>query len=193
MCLCDPNVKGATCKNCAEKHPGGQPEKYYEGVAEDMIKYFDIVPGYDEFVENSKGMMCSVRVANDFPTLAGFAIKLGVGTSTLWDWAHRVYPKGHEKAGELRHPEFSEAYKRVSDFQQHILITNGLKNGYHANFAIFTAKNVIGWRDKQDVAVTGKDDGPIETKNTTTTINIEDLSDEAIKELSDKIVKGRGE
>ncbi len=61
------------------------------------------------------------------------------------------------------YPEFSAAYKRVTDAQERILITNGLKGGYQANFAIFTAKNVLGWRDRQDLGISGSDGGPIQT------------------------------
>lgn len=75
-------------------------------------------------------------VANDFPTLAGFAAKIGVHRETLLNWTEE-------------HPEFFDAYKRAKDFQENFLVVNGLKDLINPSFGIFTAKNVLGWRDKQ--------------------------------------------
>tara|TARA_B100000315_G_scaffold260662_1_gene323805 strand:- start:2297 stop:2674 length:378 start_codon:yes stop_codon:yes gene_type:complete len=87
-----------------------------------------------------------------------FAWLIGVDRDTLKEWANK-----RDEDGDLVYPEFSAAYKRVTDAQERILITNGLKGGYQANFAIFTAKNVLGWRDRQDLGISGSDGGPIQT------------------------------
>lgn len=105
-----------------------------------LIEYFNIEP-YKEKIKKiitKSGDVIEVpmEVANDFPTLAGFACKIKVHRDTMQEWCKE-------------HQDFSVAYKKASQFQEHFLATNGLKNLIHPNFAIFTAKNVIGWRDKQ--------------------------------------------
>lgn len=135
----------------AAKQKGGRPTKYEPKYAKMLREHFDIESGRDVEVENSKGQMQSVRHAADFPTLAGFATKIGVHRETLLNWADV------DDDGEPKNPAFFDAYKSAAAHQERILVQNGLKGGYHAAFAIFTAKNVLGWRDKQDMEHTGKD------------------------------------
>ena len=130
------------------KNTRGQPTKYRPDYCEQMIDYFDKKPGHDERIETKSGDIKVVYIAHDLPTLAGFACHIGVHRDTLHEWANKT-----DEEGELVHPEFSDAYKRAKDYQEHILITNGLKGGYQSNFAIFTAKNVLGWRDKSDLDI----------------------------------------
>lgn len=132
----------------AKKRKAGQPTKYKDEYCEMLIEHFDVEP----FVEREKTIVTKsgdvikvpTDVANNFPTLAGFAIKLGVAKDTLHEWS-RV------------HPKFSDAYKRAKDFQEHFLATNGLKGLVNTAFGIFTAKNVIGWRDKTETEMTVKE------------------------------------
>ena len=56
-----------------------------------------------------------------------------------------------------KYPDFFNAYKRAKDHQERILVQNGLLGLYQGNFAIFTAKNVLGWRDKQEIKRSGGD------------------------------------
>lgn len=134
----------------------GRPSKYKPEYAEQMEEYFGVEAGYDVEVENSKGVMQSVRHAADLPTFAAFATKLGVHRETLLNWA------GTGEEGKPKHPEFFDAYKRAADHQERILVQNALKGGYQPSFAIFTAKNVLKWRDKTDHEITGKDGGPLQ-------------------------------
>lgn len=140
----------------AEKSRVGRPSSYRPEYAQMLRDHFDIDAGYDTEAENSKGVMQSVRHAADFPTLAGFACKVGVHRETLLNWA------AVDDDGEPKNPEFFDAYKQARDHQERILVQNGLKGGYHASFAIFTAKNVLGWRDSQQLEHTGKDGGPVQ-------------------------------
>jgi hypothetical protein len=129
----------------------GRPTDYLPEYADQLREYFDIEAGRDVEVENSKGEMQAVRHAADFPTLAEFACKIGVHRETLLEWSKK-------------YPEFSDAYKSAKDHQERILVQNGLKGGYHANFAIFTAKNVLDWRDKseRDLNVGGQPNNPFQ-------------------------------
>jgi len=80
----------------------------------------------------------------DLPTLAKASLELGVDRDTLKEW-------------NKKHRIFSAAYKEFKELQEETLVQGGLKNKYHGSFAIFTAKNVLGWRDKQDITTDGKE------------------------------------
>jgi hypothetical protein len=129
--------------------PAGRPTDYDPAYIDQISDYFSIEAGKDIPYKGKDGELKTVRVAADFPTLAGFACKIGVHRDTLHEWAQQ-------------HPAFSDAYKMAKQHQERILVQNGLKGGYHANFAIFTAKNVIEWRDKQDTEITGPGGGPVQ-------------------------------
>lgn len=109
-----------------------RPTKYHPKLTQALIQYFSAKP-------YKKATRSKPTEANDFPTLAGFAHSIGVHRETLLEWAKP----------ESNHPEFSDAYRAAKDYQEHFLIVNGLKGLVSSNFAIFTAKNVLGWRDKQ--------------------------------------------
>lgn len=112
----------------------GQPTLYREEVCDELFEYFDRDP-----YESVDG----VDRPCDFPTFAGFARKIGRHRSTLNDWTRKYV-------------EFADAWAIAKECQEHILVTNGLRGLYNASFAIFTAKNVCGYRDKQP----GEDEKP---------------------------------
>lgn len=132
---------------------GGRPTKYKRQYCQDIIDYFDIEP-YHEVerktidVKSGREYINHERLPNDLPFLSGFAHSIGVAHDTLVEWTNV-------------HPEFSVAYKRAKQLQEQILAVNGLQGLYNASFAIFTAKNVAGWRDNKEVEHTGKGGGPI--------------------------------
>lgn len=139
-----------------EKRPVGRPSSFKEEYAEDLIRFFDtsvytIVEHTDE-----KGNKHTEKVLNPFPTLARFATKVGVTRETLHEWA-----TAKNDNGELKHPEFAYAYKRAKDFQEALLVEGAIGGMYQANFSIFTAKNVLGWRDKVEQEITGADGAPL--------------------------------
>jgi hypothetical protein len=45
--------------------------------------------------------------------------------------------------------------------QEQNLVKGALTGVYNSTFAIFTAKNVLGWRDKVEQEITGKDGSPL--------------------------------
>lgn len=130
------------------KHPGGRPSKYNAGMPAKLLEFFDKMAGEQVQAENSKGQIQYVYRPEKLPTLAAFACEIGVHRETLLNWGER-------------HPEFFDALKRAKEHQERILVENGLLGGYDKTFAIFTAKNLIDWRDKQDHEHTGKDGGAI--------------------------------
>lgn len=130
-------------------NPVGSPSLYKPEYCQALLDYFGRPPYEEKMVTvvTKQGDVFQVPkdVACDFPTLAGFAIKIGVHRDTLQEWSHV-------------HPEFSVVYKRAKDFQEHFMAVNGNKGLVNTTFAIFTSKNIINWRDKRD------DEKPIDTE-----------------------------
>lgn len=126
------------------KHERGRPTDYRPEYCQQLLDYF----GEKPYTEDNQG---KIR-ATDFKSLAGFAIKIGVSRDTLHEWSKK-------------HKDFSDAYIRAKDFQENFLAVNGNKGLINANFGIFTAKNVLNWRDKKEIDVRD---------------NVNDLSDEEI-------------
>lgn len=122
--------------------PPGRPTSYRAEYIDELIAYFALTPCEFEERENSKGEIQRLAIPASLPTLAGFACKIGVHRDTIHAWS---------KA----HPEFSDALKLAKEHQEHILVENGLMGGYDKTFAIFTAKNLINWRDKTETEHSG--------------------------------------
>ncbi|MGD9382243.1 MAG: terminase small subunit [Candidatus Thorarchaeota archaeon] len=130
----------------------GRPSKYKPEYCEQLVEFFDRQPY--EFVLSDESDETSKKIKQicDLPTLAAFAKTVGVHRDTIHQWSKD-------------HSDFSDAIKKAKELQEDILITNGLHGNYNTAFAIFTAKNVIGWRDKQELEHTGKDGGAIELES----------------------------
>ncbi len=135
--------------------PAGRPTKYKKQYCEELIKFFNIEP-YRE-VERRTTDRKSGReyidyedAPNDLPTFERFAHNLGVHVDTMIEWSSAKFPEGHAKSGQLKHPEFSVAYKKAKQLQKDILITNAMRGLYNTTFSIFLAKNITDLRDKQE-------------------------------------------
>ena len=123
----------------------GHPTAYRPEYATQLAEFFNIQAS--DVDDEGK------RVAKPLPTLAAFACKIGVHRETLLNWCDKF-------------PEFFDAYKMAKEHQERILVENGLLGGYEKAFAIFTAKNLIDWRDKAEL--TGAGGGAIKTETTIT-------------------------
>lgn len=75
---------------------------------------------------------------DEFPTIEGLAINLGVGTRTIYDW-------------EKLHEDFLQTTERLRDAQRRLLISNGLNNKYNSRFAEFLLKAIHGVSDSKAV------------------------------------------
>lgn len=123
----------------------GQPTKYRPEYCERVVKYFqDAKPWRENEVvteyKNGNTVTKTERVANPPPFLSRFAREeLNVHRDTLYEWAEK-------------HENFSDALKKCGLIVEEFLIENGLIGSYNPAFCIFTAKNLIGWRDRQDIA-----------------------------------------
>ena len=113
-------------------NPIGCPTKYDPKYCQEMIDFFD--RDYTEKIHNK------IEACN-FPSIAGFARKIGVAKKTLYNWAEQ-------------HPDFLHVLERCKDVQEDILINNSLKGSYNAAFSQFLLKNTHGFKDKQEVEQT---------------------------------------
>lgn len=120
---------------------GGRPTKYTPAICQRLMDYFLQHKPYSRI----STMFGPKEDPFDLPTLAGFAVLIGVHRDTLHEWEN-----AKNKAGKLLHPEFSDAIKKAKTIQEHYLVTNSLRGNYDRTFAIFFAKNVLGWRDVRE-------------------------------------------
>lgn len=109
-----------------------------------LLAYFDVPAFKITEVMKKDGSITLVETAAELPTFAGFAKLLGVTRHTLSVW-------------EKYHSDFREAADKARDLQYHILVQNSLRGNYSSSFAVFTAKNMLGWKDgKEDSAPSSK-------------------------------------
>lgn len=132
----------------------GQPTKYKPEYCQQLIDYFSIEPlevtREQEIIGTEGGKYVSRRLPQRFPWFEGFARKIGVHRNTLKNWCNE-------------HPEFAEAYETAKDLQREFLVDIGLSGATSASFAIFTMKNVCGWRDERDLKLKkAKEEGDID-------------------------------
>lgn len=140
-------------KQTGQPEPG-QPTKYKPEYCQQLIDFFSIDPTKitaDETVSSADGdKLIARRMPQRMPWLEGFARKIGVHRNTLRDWC------------EL-HPEFAEAYETAKDLQREFIVDVALSGAAPASFAIFTMKNVCGWRDERDLKLKkAKEEGNID-------------------------------
>lgn len=134
----------------------GRPSVYDPIFCDELIELFSQPATREVTLRDAKGNERIEILPGVFPTLARFAAMIGVTRETLHDWATAKTPEG-----ELKHPDFSYAYKKAKEFQEANLVEGTMAGAYNSTFAIFTAKNVLGWRDKTEQEITGKDGSPL--------------------------------
>lgn len=117
----------------------GKPLRYQPEFCTRLLAFFDVAPFTVTEVPKRDGSVTLVETAAELPTFAAFAKLLGTTCDALESW-------------EQKHPAFREAARKARDLQGNILIQNSLRGNYSASFAVFTAKNLLGWKD-------GKEDG----------------------------------
>lgn len=111
--------------------------RYRPEFCERLLAFFDVAPFRVTEVMKRDGSVSLVETAAELPTFAAFAKSLGVTCAVLAEW-------------EKKHPAFGEAARKARDLQSNILIQNSLRGNYSASFAVFTAKNLLGWKDGKE-------------------------------------------
>jgi len=109
----------------------------------------EIMEEFEAYIDNT-----------EVPTIAWFAYQARIERTTLYDY-----------------PEFSTLIKRCIDKKEGALEQGMLSGEMPPAAAIFSLKQ-LGWSDKQEIAHTGKDGGPIRV------IKAEELSDEELANIA---------
>jgi hypothetical protein len=118
---------------------------YQPEFCEQLLQFFDVPPFHITEIQKRDGTISLLETACELPTFAAFAKKIGTTCSVLAKW-------------ENTHPSFKEAAQKARDLQSNILIQNSLRGNYSSSFAMFTAKNLLGWKDGKEE---GGDVGPL--------------------------------
>lgn len=152
------NLFGETCAAEQLASPTGRPVKrrknapkraqkppqelaYQPEFASRLLAFFDVPPFRVTEVQKKDGSITLLETASELPTFAAFARSLGVTQGQLLAW-------------EQTHSDFAQAAKKARDLQGDILIQNSLRGNYSASFAVFTAKNILGWTDGKEAPQT---------------------------------------
>ena len=113
---------------------------YQPAFCEQLLAFFDVPPFRVTEVQKKDGSISLLETASELPTFAAFARHLGTTQAQLMQW-------------ESTYPDFAEAAKKARDLQGDILIQNSLRGNYSSSFAVFTAKNILGWTDGKETPV----------------------------------------
>lgn len=113
---------------------------YQPAFCEQLLDFFNVPPFRVTEVQKKDGSISLLETASELPTFAAFARHLGTTQAQLMQW-------------EEKHPDFAEAAKKARDLQGDILIQNSLRGNYSSSFAVFTAKNILGWTDGKETPV----------------------------------------
>ena len=124
----------------------GKPAYYMPEYCNEILEFFDKEPFEErtvmKYYKNGDSEEKIQLIPCILPTLTGFAFHIGVSAGTLQEWSKE-------------HTEFLEAIEICKAKTNYILVTNSLKGLYNPAVAIFTAKNLIGWSDKQQIEHSG--------------------------------------
>lgn len=130
-------VKTRQKKSCASVREEKLTYAYKSQYAADLLAFFDVPPFRVTEVMKKDGSVSLLETASELPTFAAFARRIGVTQACLLQW-------------EKEHPAFAQAARKARDLQGDILIQNSLRGNYSSSFAVFTAKNILGWTDGKE-------------------------------------------
>ncbi len=116
-----------------------QPINYQPAFCEELLTFFDGSAFTITEVQKRDGSISLLETACELPTFAAFAKKIGVTCAELRAW-------------EKEYPAFKYACCQARDRQANILIQNSLRGNYASSFAVFTAKNLLGWKEGKDAS-----------------------------------------
>lgn len=145
--------------------PLGRPSKYNPEYCDKIIAFFD-----KEFCRTTKETFYykngdtkekEIEVGNELPFFSAFERTEGLGIGRCSKWAKAKYPDDYANEslrGKYKYPDFRQAYKYAKGLQKEMLVANALRGLYQGAFSIFTAKNILGWRDQSHIDHTSQGD-----------------------------------
>lgn len=133
----------------------GQPTKYRKAYAQEIIDYFN-VDVVKKVVDDPSGRggththYETVRV----PSIIGFAAKVGVDVTTVYNWADERYSDKYPSKklrGKLKHPEFFHALTRAQALEQSLIFEYGMAGRLDRGLAALYFTNKLGFKNKSEV------------------------------------------
>jgi len=131
----------------------GRPTKYSKEMNDKVDEYLEA--NQDEEVEvvtlrsDKKGYeKVDTKLKVSLPTLGGFALYIGVGTTTLEQWG-------------AKYPEFKGSLRKIVEEQKKRLLDKGLSGEYNSTIAKLVLSANHDMREKKDVTTDGKAIGTI--------------------------------
>jgi hypothetical protein len=129
----------------------GRPTKLTPEMKEKTFQFFsEYEPWYECQVEkqDKEGNVTTKmeRIANPPPDFLGLAKYLEVSRKTVWEWI-----RDNEDFRNIIKGFGNEVYS-------HVLQENAIMGEYNPAFAIFAAKNRLGWKDKNEITGEGGKD-----------------------------------
>jgi hypothetical protein len=118
-----------------------RPTKYHKDFPRQLVAFFDVPLTRIVDVERAyKGEVFTVKMleVSDLPTFEAFGASIDVAVSTMWEWAKK-------------YKEFSKAYKKAQQLQEHLLVGNSITGRYQGSFAMFYLKNKFAYVDRNEV------------------------------------------
>ena len=121
----------------------GRPTKYKPEYCELLVKHFTqplyITVTVQKMSASGSVMDVEERIANDIPTLEGFAVRvLGVPPDRLGIWANE-------------YEDFRKAMSTAKGIQKEFLFTHNMSGKYNASFSKFFAINCLGMKETTHV------------------------------------------
>lgn len=177
--------RGPKGNKFALNNKGGRPSKFRMEFVKQLIDHFSVEAYRKELMEKSmdyfapkgKASRGAIKkksekykyMPNKLPTIYGFAKKIGVSYSTVYDWAMTGKDEplpaaangGKWTEEEMRKRnltdfqirEFSKSFREAKELQKEFLMNNGLAGITPSGAYIFTAKNITDMKDKSEVTV----------------------------------------
>lgn len=115
-------------------------KRYTKNMCDAIIHYFD-VPAQIHTTKKTyyaDGALKSedpVILPTRFPTIEGFAAKMGVSVEKLKEWANE-------------HKEFAAAMERAENMQKNIWLINSMSGDYNSSFAQFYGKSCLNYENE---------------------------------------------
>lgn len=153
----------------------GRPSKYRQEFPEQLLAYFNEYlqnPSSQQIVERTIKFYPDGREKERFekfktasrgvPTIFGWCLKNKISYSVVikrWTKEKVGTPPGvgEKDTRPFKYPDFVHAYKLVQEFQKEFILHAGMSGSAPPIFAMFAAKNMIGWRDATEQRIVDKD------------------------------------
>lgn len=127
-----------------DKQPVGRPSKWDPKFTEEAYDYFNrdkfIIESREQVTASGRVAIVNEKIPNEFPSIAGLAVKFKVNKTTIYEWAKN-------------NKDFSNALDYGRSIQESWLLDNSLTGRWNPGFAKFLMINNLNYKDKVEQEV----------------------------------------